>query len=244
MAKNKDTENKNNNDKKEKKERKNVNISLQKRNIEQLNNIIQSWDDDGFNISNEICDAILFKYNLQDNPHICTILSTLNLIESSLKSQYPPLDPKANAESKNNFEQKIKNDTMDIFRKIVSINIDGEMLTSLLRGDNHALQNKCSNTTYTNPSNNVPNKSNESKSDINISNDIIENINVNKNTPNNKIQKEIRDKGEIAVSEDTTDKKYIDWRDSFPTEPSVNNKSNMNNLNNILGGFTSDTGFK
>jgi hypothetical protein len=111
---------------KKNKTRKTVNVSLGKRHPEQLNNILNNWEDEGYNISNEICKAILFREKYESNPHICTILSTLSLINSSLKSQkqYSHLS-----------QDEIDAIALEIFNEVITINIDGNKLTHLLKGE-------------------------------------------------------------------------------------------------------------
>lgn len=118
---------------KKQKVRKTVNVSLQKRHIDSLNAILNSWEEDGYNISHEICEAILFKNKSDINPHICTILSTLSLIESSLKSQKI---------SRDMTPEQIDSKALEIFNDVITIDIDGNKLTNLLKGVNMKASNQ------------------------------------------------------------------------------------------------------
>lgn len=120
---------------KKQKTRKTINVSIQKRHFNTLNAILNSWEEDGYNLSNEICEAILFKNKSDINPHICTILSTLALIESSLKSQKI---------SKNMTPEEIDSKALEIFNDVITIDIDGNKLTNLLKGVDTKISNQTS----------------------------------------------------------------------------------------------------
>lgn len=120
---------------KKQKTRKTINVSIQKRHFNALNAILNSWEEDGYNLSNEICEAILFKNKSDINPHICTILSTLALIESSLKSQKI---------SRNMTPEEIDSKALEIFNDVITIDIDGNKLTNLLKGVDTKMSNQAS----------------------------------------------------------------------------------------------------
>lgn len=120
---------------KKQKTRKTINVSIQKRHFNTLNAILNSWEENGYNLSNEICEAILFKNKSDINPHICTILSTLALIESSLKSQKI---------SKNMTLEEIDSKALEIFNDVITIDIDGNKLTNLLKGVDTKISNQTS----------------------------------------------------------------------------------------------------
>lgn len=107
-----------------KKLKRTVNISIQKRNLEEINDILNMWDYEGLNASREICKAILFKYSLENNPYLQTLLSTLNLIKSNLKS-------------KNLNENDLETASMIALKNIVSIKIDAQELTNFLENDDY-----------------------------------------------------------------------------------------------------------
>lgn len=107
------------------KERNNINVSLKKRNKALLNNILNSWEKEGCNLSSEVCDAIILKNLSNENPHIQTILSTLSLIESSLKSHSTTRDME---------QEEIRARALSIFNEVITIDIDGNKLTSFLKG--------------------------------------------------------------------------------------------------------------
>lgn len=67
--------------------RKVINVSIQKKNFNELNNILNMWDEDELNLSSEVCKSILFKNELENNPIIQTLLSTLELIKTNLKNK-------------------------------------------------------------------------------------------------------------------------------------------------------------
>ena len=124
----------------DKKDRKNVNVSLRKRDKYILNNILDAWVEEGCNISNEVCDAILLKNLSNTNPHIQTILSTLSLIESSLK---------AHSITRNLGNEEISEKALEIFNEVITIDIDGNKLTNLIKGVGiHASEIKSSKAEY------------------------------------------------------------------------------------------------
>lgn len=64
---------------------KNFSVSIQKKNSAILNEIIKSWNDNNLNISNEVCESILFKYTIENNPYFQKFLPTFNLIKNTLE---------------------------------------------------------------------------------------------------------------------------------------------------------------
>lgn len=107
------------------KDRNNVNVSLRKRDKVLLNSILNSWEKEDCNISSEVCDAIILKNLSNTNPHIQTILSTLSLIESSLKSHFM---------TKKMTDEEISINALSIFNEVITIDIDGNKLTNLIKG--------------------------------------------------------------------------------------------------------------
>lgn len=107
------------------KSRTNVNVSLRKRDRQLLNDILNLWEADNCNLSSEVCDAIILKNLSNTNPHIQTILSTLSLIESSLKSHYM---------TKKMESEEIRRYALSIFNEVITIDIDGNKLTNLIKG--------------------------------------------------------------------------------------------------------------
>lgn len=160
-------------DAKDKKDRKNVNVSLRKRDKDLLNDILNSWCDDGYNLSNEVCDAIILKNLSNTNPHIQTILSTLSLIESSLKSHFAAKGLK---------EEDINQRALEIFNEVITIDIDGNKLTNLIKGVGIGIAGKNTNSkTKDNPTQssnekNIKNKEKIYKEQSSSNNNDAENI--------------------------------------------------------------------
>mgnify|MGYP001602226953 CR=1 FL=1 len=150
---------------KKQKVRKTVNVSLQKRHIDSLNAILNSWEEDGCNISHEICEAILFKNKSDINPHICTILSTLSLIESSLKSQKT---------SRDMTPEQIDSKALEIFNDVITIDIDGNKLTNLLKGVNMKASNQKLEQNTQAEDIKIESKSNDLKADLTNNEPVIE----------------------------------------------------------------------
>lgn len=104
--------------------RKTLNVSLQKRNFDELNNIINSWEDEDLNVSGEVCKSILFKYDLENNSYIQTLLSTINLIKTNLKN-------------KELFEESYENALLIALKNIISIKVNAQELSDFLEKDNY-----------------------------------------------------------------------------------------------------------
>lgn len=213
------------------KKRKTVNVSLQKRHIDYLNEILNSWEEDGCNISNEICEAIIFKNKSDINPHICTILSTLSLIESSIKAQ---------KNSKTMTQEEIDTKTLEIFNDVITIEIDGNKLTNLLKGVN--LKNQPSN--ETNPKNSKEeiiniNEINNDESACDEEEMIIPPKEEIINYENNK---NINKDKQVFESKESKEKELepIVWKD-FPKENKIN--KNSENRDSIFGNFAIENNF-
>lgn len=222
--KNKSTENTNtidNDSTTDSKERKTLNISLQKRNLDLLNSIIDTWDKDGLVVSNEACNCILFKYEFENNPFLQTILSRINLIKSNINSK--------------DLYGKDYNDALNIaLKNVLEIKLNPTELVKLLEDDLYFKNIDNSNSSnikdiantndkndrininntkdYTNP--NSYNSNNKNNTD-NINNE--RNINSNKDNSNNQPDTSFNDS---SFNENTNDK-------------SISNKSN-NNEENII----------
>lgn len=67
--------------------RKVINVSIQKKSLVELNSILNMWEDDMLNLSNEVCKSILFKHEFENNPVMQTLLSTIKLIKTNLKNK-------------------------------------------------------------------------------------------------------------------------------------------------------------
>ena len=114
------------------KERKTLNISLQKRNIDNLNSIIDNWEEDGLVVSNEVCKAILFKNDFENNSCLQTFLSTLNLIKTNLSN-------------KNLFDKSYNEALTIALKNILNIKINASELVSLLEDDSYFKPGKDNN---------------------------------------------------------------------------------------------------
>lgn len=109
-------------DKSKAKMKKTLNVSIQKRNLEDINLILNNWEDEGLNVSGEVCKSILFKYDLENNPYIQTLLSTLNLIKTNLKN-------------KNTYEESQESALLLALKNIISIKINAQELSNFLEND-------------------------------------------------------------------------------------------------------------
>ena len=114
--------NKKDNDPNKPKERKTINVSIQKRNFNKLNSILNSWDEEGLNISSEVCKCILFKHELENSPLTQTLVSTLNLIKTSLKNKQLSSDSHDEA-------------LFTVLKNIISIKIDASELSNFIVDD-------------------------------------------------------------------------------------------------------------
>lgn len=214
------------------KKRKTVNVSIQKRNYDKINDILNSWEEDGCNISNKICEAILFKESSKDNPHILTILSTLNLIESSLKANH------------NLSEEELSLNTTEIFKQVLTLNIDGDKLTTFLTGKPKLIRKDNINkeNTHKNDEDDICNSNDENdicNSNIKNTTDSIEkNQYSNNETSLNLITNNTKN---TNTSSDTNnlkkdDSNMIVWT-NFPDDKNLKNNKSNKDLNDVLGAF-------
>lgn len=104
------------------KTRKTINVSIQKKNSDKLNDILNNWDEEELNLSNEVCKCILFKNELENNQVTQSLISTLNLIKITLKN-------------KNLFEKSYDEAFITALKNIISININTQELCSLVEND-------------------------------------------------------------------------------------------------------------
>lgn len=225
----------------ENKQRSTINVSLQKRNLGLLNSILNGWVEDGYNISNEICKAIIFKNKSDINPHIRTILSTLSLIESSLKSQKV---------LKSMTEEEIDSKALEIFNEVITIDIDGAKLTNLLKSVDMPVRKQASSKTELESlSENTLEKPTtynateiQSKKETPIKDSFLE----NEKEYEKEINSTVEDKGEVKNIElsNTNNKKEentnIDWTNAFPNEKIGEKKQNNTSIYNgfmVTGGF-------
>ena len=228
------------------KNRDTLNISIQKRNYNEINNIINSWYKDDLNVSNEACKAILLRDELESNPYIQTLLSTLDLLRTHLKS-------------KNLYEEDFQSALFKAFKNIISIKIDAHELSNFLENDSYfkndnTKQGKDSlnienNTECTKVSNNKSSnleKSIDKQSNSKTYNDNTTITNAESNT-NSKTENIIQDKSNLVASKETSITKeevksskeinskesnnIINW--NFPTEPTFPSQ-NQNNLEDVL----------
>lgn len=109
--------------------KKTLNISIQKKNSNTINTILNKWDNDGLVLSNEVCKSIIFKNDFDTIPYLQTLLATLNLIKTKLRI-------------KNTFN-KTYEESLDIaLQKILEISINTEELDMFLKNENYF---KCTN---------------------------------------------------------------------------------------------------
>lgn len=67
--------------------KKTLNVSIHKRHIHEISKILKDWDDEGLVVSTEVCESILFKTIMKENPYLHTLYSTVKLIESNMKNK-------------------------------------------------------------------------------------------------------------------------------------------------------------
>lgn len=199
--------------------RKNINVSIQKRNFDKLNCILNNWDDEELNLSNEVCKSILFKNELENNPLTQTLLSTLNLIKTNLKN-------------KNLFDYPSDEALFIALKNIISIKINATELSSFLEDD-----------FYFATSTNSPN----TNSLDNIQDTIINNKNTSTDVENNNINSEFaiditqedninstnsNSKNLSHKNDTTTNNDILEWR--IPDAPNFtkNKGSSSNNSTN------------
>lgn len=224
--KNKTIENKNiidNDSSTDNKERKTLNISLQKRNLDLLNSIIDTWDKNGLVVSNEACNCILFKYDFENNPFLQTLLSRINLIKN-------------NIDSKDLYENSY-NDALNIaLKNVLEIKINPIELVRLIEDDSYFKNIEEFNTINTDTTNkdNQPYTNYNSSDNSNVNDNFNGCIYENKNTTNDK---------NVLNKTNTNDKDVINNNDtqsncSNYTDNNINinkpelTKDNSNNLNN------------
>ena len=202
--------------------RKTLNVSLQKRNFDELNNIINNWEDEDLNVSGEVCKSILFKYDLENNSYIQTLLSTINLIKTNLKN-------------KELFEESYENALLIALKNIISIKVNAQELSDFLEKDDYF-----DNT----PQEEISCSRHEESSCSQVETDILHSTAeiAYDSTENSKNKIESVD----APKEKSPSNSVITW--NIPNEPSIpsqsNNKSNTSNkksmeelLNQRMGGF-------
>lgn len=227
------TENKKESAKKIKKEvkdktRNTLNISIRKRNFEEINNIVKEWDENNLNVSSQVCDAILFKSDLENNPHIQTLLSTLELLKAHLKN-------------KDLFEEDYNNALLIATKNIISIKINTDELKEFLENELYFKTNtKPNNNLY--HANTTHEHSNEvSLSEIECNKENLKEFNVNKEYNNKTTQNhaeitktnniEYKNNNEIDT-QPTNKHETITWK-SFPS-PIDKKSTNSDNSRNIL----------
>ena len=242
------------------KERSTINVSLQKRNLGLLNSILNGWVEDGYNISHEICKAIIFKNKSDINPHIRTILSTLSLIESSLKSQRM---------LKGMSDEEIDSKALEIFNEVITIDIDGAKLTNLLKSVDMPSRKQISSKSESESTTENILESNttkmEYKKELIIQDTLFENE-VENEVEYQEISATVKVEDEVqsikSSNKSTTQKATLDWSKSFPKEKVEEKKMDKSNIsnhkntssdnnnvnstiisNNIIKGFVANPGF-
>ena len=216
--KNKSIENKNatdNDSTTDSKERKTLNISLQKRNLDLLNSIIDTWEKDGLVVSNEACNCILFKYDFENNPFLQTVLSRINLIKNNIDSK----DLYGNS----------YNDALNIaLKNVLEIKINPTELVRLLEDDLYFKNTEEVNTVNTS---NIDNTKDNKQSNYNSTKDN-NNSNVNNNynihIDENKNNNNTNDKN--TLNETNTNEKNINNTNN--TKSNYNNYTDYNNNTN------------
>lgn len=151
----------------ESKERKTLNISLQKRNLELLNSIVDTWEKNGLVVSNEACNCILFKYDFENNPFLQTFLSRINLIKN-------------NVDSKELYDTSYEDALNIALKNVLEIKINPTELVRLLEDDSYF-----KNIEEIPKKNNTQFKEDNTNSNINSSTVTITNTDKNNNAINN-----------------------------------------------------------
>lgn len=68
------------------KERRTLNVSFQSRKyLHDINNILNEWDEEGLNLSTQICDNILLVHQLKQSMTFGSVLAVYELIERMMK---------------------------------------------------------------------------------------------------------------------------------------------------------------
>ena len=218
------------------KERRTLNISLQKRNLDNLNSIIDTWEEDGLVVSSEVCKSILFKNDFENNAYLQTFLSTFNLIKTSISN-------------KDLFDKTYDEALTTALKNILNIKINAIELVNLLENDLYfksiennitsngiSLENRndiCN--TQTNIQNNIQDNTQHYNSSIeerslNINHkQHKENNHIDNITNNSTIESELATTNINNIYAKTEESKPLVWKVPEPIK-NINNK--VNNIEN------------
>lgn len=91
--------------------KKNINVSIQsKKYFSPINNILQDWEEDGLNISTEVCESILLAEKVANSPTLLSVMKLYDLTEQILYLN-----------GIQDSEQKLE----DVLSLLISVNGDG-----------------------------------------------------------------------------------------------------------------------
>lgn len=97
------------------KEKKNINVSIQsKKYSKAINNILNDWENNGMNVSTEVCESILLANKIASSPTLLSVIKMYELTDQIL--------------SLNKFDNNEKT-LEDIISLLIKIN--GEGLTNI-----------------------------------------------------------------------------------------------------------------
>lgn len=97
------------------KSKKNINVSIQSKKYSQpINNILNDWDNNGLNVSTEVCESILLANKIASSPTLLSVIKMYELTDQIL--------------SLNKFDNNEKT-LEDIISLLIKIN--GEGLTNI-----------------------------------------------------------------------------------------------------------------
>ena len=185
------------------KKKESLSVSIKNKHYNDLILIVEQWENKKLNVSNEICESVLLKNNIENNTYLQKFMPTFNLIKQTLKNKN--LDNLTYEEA---FSTVLKN--------IFSIKINTEELGKFLEDDDYLLNINSYNETQ-----NKQNKIKENKNTTPIAtkntqkedlNNKVDNNEKNSNTNNNKEEN------------NTSTDNILKW--NIPKEPSFNEQLN------------------
>lgn len=101
---------------KQQKIRKNINVSIQsKKYNEPINDVLTNWEDEGLNISTEVCNSILLANKIANSPTLLNVMNIYDLAEKILNLYQV---------------DEVENSLEDILSKL--INVNGSELTEVI----------------------------------------------------------------------------------------------------------------
>lgn len=96
--------------------RKNINVSIQsKKYNEPINDVLTNWEEDGLNISTEVCNSILLANKIAKSPTLLNVMNIYDLAEKILNLYQV---------------DEVENSLEDILSKL--INVNGSELTEVI----------------------------------------------------------------------------------------------------------------